>query len=97
MRLEDLPKVREGDDLYVEVVYLERVNVPFLRWIRLSAKMRGYLTTNMVGGTPKKLSSWQRVPGGGYNHPYYIPLEDVRHIRRVEERAILDNLVLPVK
>jgi hypothetical protein len=84
MRLEDLPVIGAESDLHVEVVYLRRVDFPFLRWVRVSAKMRGYLTTDMVGGTPKKLSSWRRVPGGGYSHPCYIPLEDVINIRGLE-------------
>ena len=84
MRLEDLPEVREGNDLYVEIVYSERVDLPFLRWLKRSCKRQGYLTPNMAGGTPPKLSvSGEKAPGGGYSHTYYIPLEDVRHIRGV--------------
>ncbi len=86
MKLEDLPKVREGEDLYVEVVYFERVDFPFLRGLKKSCKRQGYLTPNMAGGTPPKLSiSGEKAPGGGYSHTYYIPLEDVRHIRKVVE------------
>jgi hypothetical protein len=84
MRLEDLPVISAGSDLYVEITYKDRVDFPFLRWLKISCKRQGYLTPNMTGGTPLNLAiSGEKAPGGGYSHIYYVPLEDVVDIRRV--------------
>ena len=88
MKLEDLPSVEDGKDAYVEVVYLDKVDVPFLRWLRISRRTQGYLHPAMTGGIPVKLLiSGERAPGGGYIRPFYVPLADVKRIQKLEERG----------